>query len=312
MNALRMSRSERRDREGFALVAALWIVAMVAVVGAGASLIAREGMASGRNRVALREAAWKAEGCTEIARAVIGEALMPSAGLRAGWGTLDDAIAESPMLAGCSVEITPAGVALDVNSASQQELRRLLATSVERAEAIDSLVEALLDWADADDDVRAFGAERDWYESHRRSAPRNGPYAAVAELRLVRGFESLQGIDSLIGVEPGRVTLSHAPVSVIAALPGLEVEAAERIVDRRVRGEPVTDLAAFSGELSPAARDSLHARYATLVSRVALEPDAWIVTAHATNGMPPVTASVELRLVRAGTRAAVVRRRGWP
>lgn len=312
MNALRTSRAEWRGREGFALVAALWIVAMVAVVGAGASLIAREAVASARNRVALREAAWRAEGCTEIARAVIGDALIPPAGSRAGWGTLDEVVATSPMLAGCSVEITPAGVALDVNSASPTELRRVLAASAEGAEAVDSLVDALLDWADADDDVRAFGAEREWYESQRRSAPRNGPYAAVAELRLVRGFESMHGIDSLMGVEPGRVTLSHAPAMVIAALPGLEAEATERIVDRRARGEPVTDLAAFASELSPAARDSLHASYATLVTRVALEPDAWIVTARATNGVPPVTASVELRLVSAGARAAVVRRRGWP
>jgi len=36
------------------------------------------------------------------------------------------------------------------------------------------------------------------------------------------------------------------------------------------------------------------------------------MTARAPVGEPPASASIELRLVRDGTRAAIVRRRSWP
>jgi hypothetical protein len=42
-----------------------------------------------------------------------------------------------------------------------------------------------------------------------------------------------------------------------------------------------------------------------------VEPDAWLVTARGVTGFPQVTAVLEVRLVRAGARAAIVRRRTW-
>jgi hypothetical protein len=53
------------------------------------------------------------------------------------------------------------------------------------------------------------------------------------------------------------------------------------------------------------------ARYADLTRLTTLEPDSWIVTATGVSGNPAVHAVVEVVLVRAGTRAAITRRRTW-
>jgi hypothetical protein len=55
----------------------------------------------------------------------------------------------------------------------------------------------------------------------------------------------------------------------------------------------------------------LLASYAELARATTAVPDAWIIVARGWSGIPRVTADVELRLVRAGWRAAIVRRRTW-
>ena len=50
---------------------------------------------------------------------------------------------------------------------------------------------SLLDWMDRDDTPRPAGAESVWYASRARPTPRNAPLAAVDEMALIRGFESV-------------------------------------------------------------------------------------------------------------------------
>ncbi len=83
------------------------------------------------------------------------------------------------------------------------------------------------------------------------------------------------------------------------------------MAEERLRGVQTTDLLALSARLSPAARATLVSRYADLARLTVTEPDAWILESRATAGEPAVTEVVELRLVRAGTRAAIVRKRRW-
>jgi protein involved in polysaccharide export with SLBB domain len=79
----------------------------------------------------------------------------------------------------------------------------------------------------------------------------------------------------------------------------------------RMRGERVAELAAFVGGLSPSARDEAMRRYPELSAAIVAEPEAWIVRAAGSAGEPAARRVVEARLVRAGARAAVVRRRTW-
>jgi hypothetical protein len=127
---------------------------------------------------------------------------------------------------------------------------------------------------------------------------------------LVRGFD-MERLTELLDVEPGRIVLARAPLPVIAALPGIAEEALGRIEERRLRGAPVGELMALAAELSPEGRALLLSRYAELARLTAAEPEAWIVRSVGRSEKSPVAAVLEVRLVRAGTRAAIVRQRSW-
>jgi len=305
-----------RGRDGFALLAALWILVGVSALVLTVALAGREAAHASRNRVALARARWRAAGCLERARAVAADAIASpeartSAVPPAGWGGVDRAIADSPLLEGCGVRVRAAGARVDVNTADVETLSRLLNAAGVPAFAADSMADALADWRDDDDLVRPLGAERPWYGARQAFLPRNAPLADVRELRRVRGWGAVAGLDTLVAVDSARVPLNQAPPAVLASLPGMGREAVGRVMELRARGERVVDLAAFSGVLSPGARQAFEQAYASLAPRVALEPDAWIVASRAEDGQPAVAAVVEMTLVRAGTRVAVVRRRTW-
>jgi hypothetical protein len=173
------------------------------------------------------------------------------------------------------------------------------------------MIAALLDWRDADDVVRPFGAEREWYVRAGRPPPRNAPLAARREIRLVRGFETPSVLDSLLGVERGRIPLAIAPVAVIAALPGIDAEAVARIAERRLHARWPVDPMTLGAALSQAARNAMLAGLPELSRWTAAEPDAWILSSRARDTASAISVMIEVRLVRAGARAALVRRRSW-
>lgn len=300
-------------RRGFALPAVLWVIVGVAAISLVGTVAARESVSTAQNRVDHLRAAWRAEGCLEIARATIADVLADGQHAALAWTGLDSVIARPDILTGaaCTITARPAGAALDVNATNSEQLQHLFLAAGARQGEADSLTDALLDWRDRDQTARLTGAERDWYHAHNRLPPRDGSIADVAELQRVRGMRELPGIDTLLGVDPGRIALGRAPLAVIASLPGIGDEAVARVAEMRLRGEQPRDLLAFAASLSREARAELLARYPELVALVTAEPDAWIVTSSATAGPRAVSATIEVRLVRAGTRAAIVRRRSW-
>lgn len=305
-------------RHGFALLAVLWVMVALAALGVAASLAAREAVATAYNRHMLTRAFWSAEDCLARLQAALADVIEGGGTQhdpRAAWTAIGAATESSPLLVGvpCDVTLRAAGSAVDANAADRDQLVALFAAGGIAQHATDSLADALLDWRDADDVPRPFGAERAWYDSARRDPPRNGTFAAVHELVRVRGFERLTNLSNLLDVEPGRTCLAHASAPALASLPGFTREAVARVLELRARGERIPDLLTFSGLLSRVARDSLTARYADLVRVATVEPDAWFATVSASAGdAPRVTATIEVRFVRAGTRVALVRRSGWP
>ncbi len=309
------------SRRGFVLLAVLWVMVGVSALGFVLALVARRAAGTAHNRRAATAAEWLAEDCTNRAQAAIGDALAHRGAdsttsanfVRESWAALDTAVKLSALLreAPCAVALRPAGTTIDLNTADDSLLVRLFVALGNSPAVADSLADAILDWRDADDVTRPSGAEAQWYVAHERRAPRNGAFADVRELARVRGFERRAGLDSGLGVEPFRIALDRAPLVVIAALPGFTNEAVARVAEHRASGAPTVDLLALSAELSPAGRTSLLADYPDLVRLTTTEPDAWMLTARGTSGAPPVTVAIELELVRAGDRAAIVRRRTW-
>jgi general secretion pathway protein K len=300
-------------RNGFALLAALWVTVALSAMALTGLLVARDVMGGSRNRIALMRGQWRAEDCLERARAVINDALSgghaiprPVAG---GWEALDRIVAASPAMtdAACDVTLAPTGLAVDINTADGEQLLALFRAMGIGEPRADSMVDALLDWRDVDDIPRPMGAERAWYHAEGRFTPRNGPFAAVKELRRVRGFEDLPDsiLNAVFTVEPGRIVLGRAPLAVIASLPGIGEETLARIAERRARNV-AADLNALIAELSPGSQALLVARYGDLTRLTTDKPDAWVLTARG-GGY-----AVEVRLAPAGSRAAIVRRRTTP
>ncbi|HEX6809093.1 MAG TPA: hypothetical protein VF118_13990 [Gemmatimonadaceae bacterium] len=311
----------RRRRRGFVLLAVLWVMVGVSALGFGLALLARRAAGTAYNRRAATAALWLAEDCASRAEASIGDALasrrsdsaVGADAIRRSWAGLDTTVGTSPVMrdAPCALTLRPAGTTLDVNTADDSLLVRLFLALGNAPVVADSLAFAVLDWRDADDAPRPSGAEASWYLAQGREPPRNAALADVRELARVRGFERRPGLDSVLGVDPFRIVLDRAPLAVVAALPGFTSEAVARVADHRASGVPIPDLLTLSAELSPAGRAALLADYPDLVRLTTAEPDAWILTARGTSGMPAVTIVLELVLVRAGDRAAIVRRRTW-
>ena len=305
----------RSNAKGFALVAVLWVMAAVAVLGASLTSSAREAISASQNRVDLLRAAWRAEACAEGARAIIDDALAADArstGRVSSWSSVDVVVSHSDLVRGCDITLRPSGTTLDVNTADSSRIRAVLlgmGLSVDRA---DSLVDTLLDWQDVDDTPRQHGAEKPWYQSVHRLTPRNGPIASVDELGLVRGFDQIAGLDTLFGVDDERIDIGRAPLPVLASLPGLDAGTLSFIAERRGNGVPIGDLSALAGDLPPTSRAQLLAHYPELVRLTTTTPDAWTLSSRAVIGHPELVTTLELRLVSAGSRAAVVRRRSWP
>lgn len=298
-------------REGFTLPAALWLLVTVSAVSLMGTLAARDAVATAQNRVSHRRALWRAEGCAELVRATLAASLRDAARADRAWAMLDSVIASAADLAasGCAIETRASGTTLDVNAASAEQLRALFRATGKSESGADSLADAVMDWRDHDDEPRPAGAESAWYHTAGNALPRNGAFADVAELGRVRGMTGVGGLDTLLGVDGRRVLLGRASPAVLAALPGFGTEAVERLLEMRARGESRGDLLSFPGMLSPDARAAMLARYAELAAMIVIDPESWTLTARASEGANGVTAEVELRLVRAGSRAAVVRRR---
>jgi general secretion pathway protein K len=302
-----------RHRRGFALLIVLWVMVGIAVLALAAMLTGRSALATAKNRTELSAAQWRAEGCIERVRAAAHEALtsiQPDAVI-AVWDSLDRVLVSSPLIVNTSCTITAraVGAALNMNTADATALNRLFVALGIRPARADSLTDALLDWRDADSLARPLGVERSWYIAAHRVPPRDSDFVDPRELLLVRGFEHFADTITMFGVEPARIPLGHAPLPVLASLPGFTPEALIRVSDLRTRRVRLPELIALSGTLPKDARETLIAHYAELSRQTTPEPEGWIVAAQVTGGSPAVTAITEVYLARAGTRVAVLRRR---
>lgn len=327
-----------RDRRGYALLAALWVIVGVATLALGAAAAARDALHTSRNRRVLARAEWSARGCAAQAQAaldaVLADAREHPGAVFATWRALDAAFAErvaTTFGAECSVQLIPAGTRVDLNAADTGQLHALFAVVGIVGLRADSLVAALVDWRDADDVPVALGAERASYhpstadvaaEGVVDDVPRNGPLASMAELHRVRGYDAvtIARLVTVADVEPGRLSLPHAAAAALASLPGFGPEVLAEVARRRQANEPVT-LAAIATSVSPPAARALGDALPVLADQVTEEPEAWtlLVTApgaaiaaktdgdDGTQSRP--TARLELRIGRAGWRVVVLRRK---
>lgn len=304
-------------RSGFALLATLWLVIGIGVVGLEWGLRARDQRRVAMNAVDAVAARAAAESGVAHVRARLDQALdrsqdpaqpgEPRAELDP-WRDLELVVPDSVGRAGdvgWRVRLEDAGSRLDLNRATEDELRRLLVALRIDAGRADRVAQSVADWRDADDAHRARGAEREWYERAGRAVlPRNGPFQRVSELRHVRDvdeklYERVAPFLSVNGT--GRINLLAAPRPVLVALPGLGEEAVRALERRRRQGRPLPTVASLGDELSPAARQELSENLPRLMARTTTETEEVRITSDG---------RVDGSAVRVRAEALVVRSRG--
>lgn len=306
-----------RNRRGFALLAALWIVVVISGVALRASVWSGTHRVLALRGLESRQAHASAESGVAWARARLDRRLLePGSALGqrsldpwSGASTIGDLPVPALTQGGFSVRIHDLGATLNLNRASETAVERLLLALEVDAGRADRLAQSVADWKDVDDSRRARGAEAADYMEVEALPPRNGDFAAVEELGWLRGMDPdlldrLRPYLSVVG--SGRVNLHSAPGPVLLTLPGFGPEATSALLLLRERGERLGSVADLGAELSSTVRERFFDALPDLLTRVTLTTDEVEVVStgwHEDDG-DPVT--LHARLVRSSRRAHLV------
>jgi general secretion pathway protein K len=128
---------------------------------------------------------------------------------------------------------------IDINKADQAVLQSLMALGPVDSEQQGKLVDAILDWRDADNLVRIDGAEKEEYqEAGLNYQPRNKPFESTEELQLVLGMNKkvLAWLDPLVTIYSNqpRINYQVASKEVLQAMPGLDAGLIDSFVIMRM------------------------------------------------------------------------------
>jgi len=154
------------------------------------------------------------------------------------------------------VSIEDAQARFNLNSAEDPANLRVLQRLLEGLRLDPLLANAVADWIDPNSDARAGGAEDiDYLNLNPPNRAANRPMASVDELRLVRGFDAqtvraLLPFVTVLPVATNTINVNTASPVVLAALTGIDLQTAERIVKERV-GKPFNSAADFNSKLLP-------------------------------------------------------------
>jgi DNA uptake protein ComE-like DNA-binding protein len=182
-----------RARRGSVVVVVVWAVAIAAVLVAATQIVTFRQAVVGRETLARVQARWAARAGVEQMIAIMEFHLEnadpddPMAPVRdmeehalgsTATGTWDIRhFLDGVEWAGPLDE----GAKLNINTATRTQLTNL-------PNMTPDVVDAIIDWRDADNNVGQLGAERDYYSGRSMGySPRNGNFHSIAELELVAG-----------------------------------------------------------------------------------------------------------------------------
>ena len=128
---------------------------------------------------------------------------------------------------------------IDINKANQTVLQSLMALAPVDSAQQSKLVNAILDWRDADNLVRLDGAEKEEYqEAGLNYQPRNKPFESTEELQLVLGMNKkvLAWLDPLVTIYSNQPHINYQVASkeVLQAMPGLDAGLIDSFVIMRM------------------------------------------------------------------------------
>ena len=230
---MKISRPSRFSR-GSALVAVLWLIAILALASIAAIRVVSLDVDLATSQV---------HGFRARQLAEMGIAVASNPAVKRTDPLLRQFSEESGE--GFEARIISEGEKFNINAIVLRQDEQLLKSmfidwglTLDEAQA---LVDALIDWVDANDEVGLNGAESEWYlEQGRLNQPFNRPFYHLDEVRLVRGMDYVEALrpdwrDWFTIWSSGALDLNEAPAELIAAAAEITVEEAS-IIPETVRG----------------------------------------------------------------------------
>jgi general secretion pathway protein K len=247
-----------RNRRGFALLAAIWLVVAIATVALAFALDARERRLLGINTSERGKGRAAAVGALNASQAALEAALRQGPGtgnarmalLRGADPWLDaDSVFSGVIFVDSipvDVQTLDLGTQLNVNTMSEQQLRTFFSFALRDFATADKLSQAVLDWRDADSIPRSNGAERDDYIREGILAlPSNQTFREVSDLLHVMGMtpEIYDRISPYLTTRgSGVVNVNSADTVVLRAVPGMTDQVLAEILNQRSMGRRISNL----------------------------------------------------------------------
>lgn len=221
-------------QRGAALIVVLWALALLTVIASSFSFGMRTEAVLAQNLVASAKARALADGAVHRG---IYELLKPDTDA-AKWkpdGRIHVWEADEAKI---RIVITGESGKLDLNTASDALLKGLFqSVGLGEKDSI-ALLDAILDWRDADDLRRPNGAElADYVAAGSKYAPSNAPFRTLEELQQVKGmspalYRKIRGALTIFSGQPG-INPALASRQALLAIPGVDAAQVDAYIAQR-------------------------------------------------------------------------------
>jgi len=262
-------------QRGFALIAVLWVIAVLAGTVGLAMAATGLGQRESFNRLQLTRGRWATAACLAIAQARWSQHRLA-----------DTATVDLGRRTRCRWALADVAARLNVNTADPEVLGAVLCPDRHRLCLLDTVLQ-------------------------RRA---NGPLTDSLPLAALLGADSM-AFALLTVQGPGSVNANGAPPSLLLSFPGITPEAVAALRDARQLGHPIGSLDALAAALSPAGRAALLAHYGGLARQLTFSSPEYALTAigwvQGEGGPGGLHATLRVLAVPLPDRLAVVERRLW-
>lgn len=224
----------KRHQSGVALVLVLWVITLLSVIAGNFAFSMRGEAIIARNLVSTAQAQALADAGVQKAWFELSKPVTDLQRWQANGIAHQFALGDAVL----TVTLQDETGKIDLNTATDALLLGLFKSTGLPEEVSVSLVDAVLDWRDADKLKRLHGAEEDGYRTAGKSyIPANSPFETVDELQRVLGMspDLYRKLAPALTVysRQAAVNTSVAPRAVLLAIPGVNPAMVEQYLAQR-------------------------------------------------------------------------------
>jgi len=219
--------------KGFALVLVLWVLSLLTIMAGSFTLTMR------RESALIEGIKQNAQGQSLAESAIaLAQLMLINPELSERWHADGSIYQINFNNASVRIQLISELGKIDINSANQKLLTAVMSHAPIEEKQQTKVLNAILDWRDADDETRPDGAEKNEYKHAKLSyVPRNKRFRSIEELQMILGMDSelYQWLQPLITVYSGQeVELKLATKAVLQVLPELDSSRIDEFVAARL------------------------------------------------------------------------------